>query len=86
MGTGLEHCVVCRVASPGARLFSQRIGCGEGRRGEGGVSAETELSGACWPLKRHVDRGWDVPRGFQSPWVQGRGSKKRDDGNTGETG
>lgn len=41
----MVHCVVCRVASPGARLFPQKIGRGEGRRGEGGVSAEAELSG-----------------------------------------
>ena len=69
----------------GLDCFPRGLGSGEGRRGEGGVSAEAELSRACWPLKRHVDRGWDVTRGFQSPWVQGRGSKKRDDENTGET-
>ena len=46
----------------GLDCFPRGLGSGEGRRGEGGVSAEAELSRACWPLKRHVDRGWDVTR------------------------
>ena len=46
----------------GLDCFPRGLGSREGRRGEGGVSAEAELSRACWPLKRHVDRGWDVTR------------------------
>lgn len=41
VGTGLEHCGLL-LASPGARLFSQRIGGGKGE-GVKVVSAETEL-------------------------------------------
>lgn len=46
-GTRLVHCVVRHMASPGARLSSQRTR--ERGRGDGRVSAEAELSGACWP-------------------------------------
>lgn len=91
--TGLVHCVVCHVASPGTRLvYSHRTregGREEGRRGErGGFSRGRAKQGVL--ALAGLGRSDTCIQDGRSPGasrvigIQGRGSKKRDDGKTGE--